>query len=248
MTNRTPFIAVILFFLLPLCMGLGKSPEEPEQDIHKSREVKIDRAEEQAEKQDEKVDAKAGQETEDRTGPEAQDSEEPEKAEQKTGKDAASAESGKGQGEVVAEEAEDKELSELMLTEQEALFEDEQRYYTRSGRADPFEPFLRTQEPESEEEEEDEELDRREPQTPLERIALSQLELTAILRIPGKDRAMAMVEDKDGKGYVVRNGTYMGENGGQVEDILKDRIIIKEKYKDVYGKIAEREIEKKLEN
>ncbi|MCF8110220.1 MAG: pilus assembly protein PilP [Desulfobacteraceae bacterium] len=247
MTKRTLFIVLILFFLLPLCMGLGKAPEEQQEDIHVSQEVKIDRVQEPDEQQggqkDEKK-AEAEQKTAvQETAPKARTDQEPEKAKKPEKQDQALA----GPDEQKEDSPEGKELDEMMLTEQEALFGDEQKYYTRRGRVDPFEPFLRRQTPESGEEE-GEELEVRKPQTPLERIALSQLKLTAILRVPGENRAVAMVEDKDGKGYVVRKGTYIGERGGQVVDILRDRIIIKEKYKDVFGKIAEREIEKKLEN
>ncbi|MFW5908830.1 MAG: pilus assembly protein PilP [Desulfosalsimonas sp.] len=251
MTNRTLFIAAILFFLLPLCMGLGKAPKEQEKDIHVSEEVKIDRVQEQEGEQQagQKEEQKAGakQKTADPgTAPKPGKDEEPEESKEPEKQKAALSDPD-AQDEQKEATPEEKELGELMLTEQEALFGDKERYYTRKGRIDPFEPFLSRQEPESSEEE-GEDLRVRKPQTPLERIALSQLKLTAILRVPGEDRAVAMVEDKDGKGYVVRKDTYIGENGGQVADILRDRIIIKEKYKDVFGKVAEREIEKKFEN
>ncbi|MFP4158137.1 MAG: pilus assembly protein PilP, partial [Desulfobacterales bacterium] len=143
----------------------------------------------------------------------------------------------------------DMELGALMLDEEEALYGSEERYYTRAGRVDPFEPFIQKEGSENgEEQEQEQEVESREPQTPLEKIALSQLKLTAVLREPDKDTAIGMVEDKDGRGYVVKEGTYIGENGGQVEDVLRDRIIIQEKYKDAFGKIAVREIEKKLQN
>ncbi|MCF8024232.1 MAG: pilus assembly protein PilP [Desulfobacteraceae bacterium] len=242
MGNRTFFIALTLFFLLPWCLGLGKAPEKQEQDIHVSKEVKIDQqqdADKQArpeQKQQDKGASKARAEG-GSAGKEAEVS-------KKKGQDG-----GLDQQALVEEAAPaEKELGELMLTEQEALLGDEERYYTRKGRMDPFEPFIHKEESENGQEEGEKKLERRKPQTPLEKIALSQLKLTAILRIPGENKSIAMVEDQTGKGYVVKQGAYIGEKGGQVVDILNDRIIIEEKYKDVYGKIAVREIEKKLQN
>ncbi|MFW6333735.1 MAG: pilus assembly protein PilP [Desulfosalsimonas sp.] len=221
----------------------GNSPQEQEEDIHVSEEVEI-------ETQEQEEEAEQEQETEeqDENGRQSDESSSAEKQEGRQDDEADKAEEAEEQeDEENSSSSPEKELSELMLTEQEALMGSEERYYTRRGRVDPFEPFLRREEAERDEQE-GEEIQRREPRTPLERIALSQLKLTAVLRIPGQEKAVAMVEDKGGKGYVVKEGTYIGENGGQVSDIIRDRIIIQEKYKDVFGKIAVREIEKKLQN
>ena len=119
-----------------------------------------------------------------------------------------------------------------------------ERFYSRKGRVDPFEPFLRQPEPDVSTEEEAK-LNRRIPRTPLEKIDLSQLRLTAVLRTPTKTRAL--VQESSGKGYVVSEGTYVGNKGGQVSQILKDRIMVEEKYLDVFGKISVRERELKLQ-
>lgn len=119
------------------------------------------------------------------------------------------------------------------------------RFYSRRGRMDPFTPFLYKPEPEVTQTEQ-EQLQIREPQTPLERMDLAQLRLTVIMRAPGKIRAL--VEEASGKGYVVSEGTYIGNKGGQVTKILPDRVIIEEKYLDIYGKVAVRERELKLQN
>ncbi len=236
MVNRTLLISALFFSLVPWCLGLGNAPQKPEQDIHVSQEVKIKDQEKQEKKDQEKQDKKpaADQENQDKQ-PGTVDTEK-EKPKEKA----------RAEAEPKAK-AED-ESEEMMLNEEEALLQGEEaQFYTRKDRVDPFEPFLRKQESEGQGKESGEELDRRKPQTPLEKIALSQLRLTAIIHIPGRGEAIAMVEDQAGKGYTVKEGTYIGENGGQVVDILEDRLIIKEKYKDVYNKIAEREIEKKLQ-
>jgi type IV pilus assembly protein PilP len=119
------------------------------------------------------------------------------------------------------------------------------RFYSRAGRMDPFEPFLYRPEPEVTPTEQ-EQLQIRAPQTPLERMDLAQLRLTGIMRAPG--RIHALVEEASGKGYVVVEGTYIGNKGGQISKILPDRVVVEEKYLDIYGKIAVREKELKLQN
>ncbi|MBS3755471.1 MAG: pilus assembly protein PilP [Desulfobacterales bacterium] len=241
MSKRTLFIAALFFLLSPwFLMGLGSSPGEPEKDVHVSEEVKIEQ--EQAQE-----DQAASAETE-----------EQEKSREKTSRAQAAqasepekqAKSGEGQQLQDTDDSKrsaEQELREMTLSGDESLMADEQRLYTRKGRVDPFEPFL-NKGPESNGEggEEDANLPSP-PDTPLTRVSLSQLKLTAILQIPGEKKSIAMVEDPGGKGYVINKGTYVGESGGKVSEILSDRILIREKYKDVYGKIAVREIEKKLQ-
>ena len=79
----------------------------------------------------------------------------------------------------------------------------------------------------------------------MEKIDLSQLRLTAVLRTP--TRTKALVQESSGKGYVINEGTYIGNKGGQVSKILNDRMMVEEKYLDVFGKISVREREMKLQ-
>lgn len=230
MANRTLLITALFFSLVPWCLGLGNAPQKPEKDLHVSEEVKI----KDQEKKEVKTPAAEQQEKQNKQ-PGAGDAEK-----KKAGK--------KARAEADRKTKAEEKPEEMMLNEEEALLEGEAQFYTRKDRVDPFEPFLHKQESEGQQgKQSGEKLDRRKPQTPLEKIALSQLRLTAIIQIPGKGEAIAMVEDQAGKGYTVKEGTYIGENGGQVVDILEDRLIIKEKYKDVFNKIAVREIEKKLQ-
>jgi len=133
---------------------------------------------------------------------------------------------------------------ESIKTEFASLMGIKEKYYVRKGRIDPFEPFLRKPEPDVTAEAKAE-LNRRVPRTPLEKIDLAQLKLTGVLRAENKTRAL--VQEVSGKGYIVDEGTYIGNKGGQVSKILKDRIMVSEKALDVFGKITVLERELKLQ-
>lgn len=116
--------------------------------------------------------------------------------------------------------------------------------YDPKGRFDPFEPLFK------EKSEEGSVVDKgkrkkRTPQTPLERVALSQLKLTAIMRSPNGN--YALVEDSTGKGYVVSKGTYIGLNSGRVIQIDKDHIVIEEEKENVMGQLTIQNSELKLQ-
>jgi len=114
---------------------------------------------------------------------------------------------------------------------------DTPRTYDPTDKIDPFEPLYRDQ-PVSEKKNER----KRTPQTPLERIDLSQLKLVGIILASSGNRAL--VEEASGKGYVIRKGTYIGTNSGKVVKIDKEKIIVEEEFEDVLGttKIREREL------
>ena len=77
--------------------------------------------------------------------------------------------------------------------------------------------------------------------TPLERYALGQLRLTAVL--DSADEAAAMVQNAAGRGYTVRKGTKIGNNNGEVIDILPDRLLILESTTDFTGETKTRTVE-----
>ena len=58
----------------------------------------------------------------------------------------------------------------------------------------------------------------------------------------GTEEGRAMVEDAEGKGYIVEKGVYVGRNLGKVKAVLKDRVIIEERFKDYMGKVKTKEI------
>lgn len=69
--------------------------------------------------------------------------------------------------------------------------------------------------------------------TPLEKLDLKQLKLTAIMSVG--DNPKAVVEDNNGKGFFVEKGTKIGLNNGIISDILTDKIIITETLVDFTG-------------
>jgi type IV pilus assembly protein PilP len=104
--------------------------------------------------------------------------------------------------------------------------------YNPKNKADPFEPLLR-----------DESVQpavakltgkKRDSQSPLEKIDLGQLKLVAIIAAPSGNRAL--VEESSGKGYILREGTYVGQNSGKVVDIALDKVMVEEEFVDAYGK------------
>ncbi len=144
------------------------------------------------------------------------------------------------------ERSTDMQSVEQDLTEHMPELAVAERYYVETGRVDPFQPFLRRPEPESAAREEA--IVQRVPRTPLERIGLGQLKLTAIIiGNPQVNNDLAMVEDSRGKGYVVRTGTYVGQNGGRISRILPNKVIVEKPHRDVFGKTSVRETELQIQ-
>jgi type IV pilus assembly protein PilP len=86
---------------------------------------------------------------------------------------------------------------------------------------------------------------KRMPQTPLERISLEQLQLRAVIRAPSGNRAL--VEDNSGKGYIIKNGTYIGLNSGIVTQINADSVVIEEEIENLMGELVLQNTEIKLQ-
>lgn len=83
------------------------------------------------------------------------------------------------------------------------------------------------------------------PQTPLERISLEQLQLRAIIRASSGNRAL--VEDNSGKGYIIKNGTYIGLNSGIVTQISAESVIVEEEIENLMGELVLQNTEIKLQ-
>lgn len=116
--------------------------------------------------------------------------------------------------------------------------------YDAQGRFDPFEPLFKD-EPNSQAVTDKDKRKRRKPQTPLEKVAISQLKLSAIMRTAKGNSAI--VEDATGKGYVIKKGTYIGLNSGQVVKIDKDHVEIEEEMENVMGELVIQNTELKLQ-
>ena len=114
-------------------------------------------------------------------------------------------------------------------------------YYNPKGKIDPFEPLFRDKPTVAMVKKK---RKKRIPRTPLEKIDLSQLKLVGIILASSGNRAM--VEESNGKGYVIKAGTYMGTNAGKVVKIERDRVIVAEEYEDVLGNVTLRKKELKL--
>jgi len=117
--------------------------------------------------------------------------------------------------------------------------------YNPVGRIDPFTPLYK-------EEKEKEAVNvvvrpkkRERPRTPLEKLDLAQLKLTAIVTTQGFKRAL--VEEATGKGYVIMVGTKIGLERGAVVEIDQDRIVIEHQGEDDFGKISSNKRELKLQ-
>jgi type IV pilus assembly protein PilP len=119
------------------------------------------------------------------------------------------------------------------------------RLYNPEGKIDPFENPLRKQGPRPVEEEVEPNKPDRIRQTPLERIDLSQLTLVGVIKFHSGYKAI--VEEASGKGYMIKAGTYIGTNYGQVTEIQNDRIVIQEKVKDILGRYTEKTSQLKLQ-
>ena len=120
--------------------------------------------------------------------------------------------------------------------------------YNPAGRIDPFEPlFQPKQESYLENTGKSQTIRdaRRGKLTPLEKLDIGQLKLTAIIQ--GAQRSVAMVQESTGKGHVVKKGTYIGINSGRVVEISKNIVVIEEEVEDLLGKIIVRKRELKLQ-
>ena len=98
--------------------------------------------------------------------------------------------------------------------------------------------------------------DLKKPRTELQKIGLSELVLTSIIKI--EDNIMAMVRGPKGIGYILKKGTYIGKNGGVVDRIESEEkktdlgkqfirtVVIKEPYLDNKGNLKYKSIEMKM--
>ena len=120
--------------------------------------------------------------------------------------------------------------------------------YDPTGKIDPFMPLFKD-EPEIKEPPPDQPTKKtppkRIPRTPLERIAIGQLQLTGVIQTESGNKGV--VQESTGKGYIVSKGTYIGTNGGRVTEIFKDKIVVEEEVQDILGKLTTQKRELKLQ-
>lgn len=112
--------------------------------------------------------------------------------------------------------------------------EDSPAPYDPTNKVDPFEPLLKEDAP------------RPKPvgNTPLERVDLSQLKLTAV--VLAESGSKGLVEEATGKGYIISVGTPIGLYQGKVSDIFQDKVLVEEQVQDVFGRACVRTSELRL--
>ena len=116
--------------------------------------------------------------------------------------------------------------------------------YDPTGKINPFAPLFKEEpKPKADISQKPKKPER--PRTPLERLDLGQLQLTAVVFSDVRPRAM--VEEDNGKGYVVGIGTPIGLERGQVTAIKRDRIVIEHLKADDFGNTAPLQRELKLQ-
>ena len=74
---------------------------------------------------------------------------------------------------------------------------------------------------------------------------LDQLTLTAV--VTGDANPIAMLEDPQGRGYVVRRNSRVGKQGGKVTQILRDSITVTEYWSDPTGKVIPKPTQKMIQ-
>jgi len=120
------------------------------------------------------------------------------------------------------------------------------RIYDPKERLNPFIPLFREDNKEAAADKANKsKRKKRIPQTPLERISLNQLKLVAIIRSSSGNKAL--VEDNTGKGYIIKNGTYIGLNSGIVTQINANTVIVEEEIENLLGELLLQNTEIKLQ-
>jgi type IV pilus assembly protein PilP len=137
--------------------------------------------------------------------------------------------------------ASDKTVSNKLLVTQKFQPDGIPAKYDPNGKIDPFEPLFKEEKVVAARQ-----LKRkkRTPRTPLEHIELGQLKLVGIILAKSGNRAL--VEEASGKGYVIKEGTYIGTNGGKIVSIQKEIVTVEEELEDIYGKLIVHKRELKL--
>jgi len=104
---------------------------------------------------------------------------------------------------------------------------------------DPFESYLTVLEKKSKQQRDaSRNRDSNRDSEPLEDFDLGALKLVAIMQM-GTNRA-AMVENHEGRGFVVRKGSYIGRDNGRVVSITERNVEIMEDEFNVVGEIVQR--------
>ena len=127
----------------------------------------------------------------------------------------------------------------LSGAEKEKLISEEQHKkkeeytYNPKGKVDPFKPSITLDILKGK-------LKLKGPVLPLQTYELSQLKVVAIML--GFEHSRALLEDASGKGYIVKEGTYVGKNNGRIVKILPNKLIVAEEFLDHYGRVKTKKV------
>ena len=73
----------------------------------------------------------------------------------------------------------------------------------------------------------------------LQRLSISQVYLVGVIQ---SKKNRALIQDSSGMGFIITEGTLIGENNGIVTKISKDGVTIKQHFKDYMGRVTTREV------
>lgn len=107
-------------------------------------------------------------------------------------------------------------------------------FYDPRGKRDPFRSFRFV----------DDEGSRSKEFGPLGDFELAQLELSAVIWDANNPRALIL--DPGGRAYIVREGSQIGKNSGQVIHIGDNLVLVKETYKNLAGERTTRDVELRI--
>mgnify|MGYP006274740899 CR=1 FL=1 len=116
-------------------------------------------------------------------------------------------------------------------------------HFTLAPSVDPFKPFVYK---ETDAEPRKKEIKNREL-TPLEKVNVSQLRLVGIMWHPDRpSKAKAMVQLPDGKGYMLKVGTKVGQRSGKVVRITQNKVVVRVEVVDFLGKTKKKDVSLKV--
>jgi Tfp pilus assembly protein PilP len=105
--------------------------------------------------------------------------------------------------------------------------------YDPTGKIDPFEP-LYAETPAVKQRGPKYAITNQKPLTELEKIDLSQIEVTGVILAKSGNRGL--VREASGKGHIITEGTPIGRHGGKVAGIFSNYVVIEQKMVDFQGK------------
>ena len=111
---------------------------------------------------------------------------------------------------------------------------DRDYFYDPRGKRDPFRSFRFV----------DEEAPQKKEFGPLGEFEIGQLELSAVIWDATNPRALVL--DPGGRSYIIREGSQIGKNNGQVIHIGDNLVLVKETYENFAGEKTTKDVELRI--